>query len=77
MIQTEPSLSLSLSLSLCRFRKVKSHISEKYADVEGTLVDEFIESHCALDTRRMKMYAKALQPFPYVSQQRVHKYSLC
>ena len=56
---------------------MKGHISEKYADVEGTLVDEFIESHCALDTRRMKMYAKALQPFPYVRQQRVHKYGLC
>lgn len=57
-----------------QYRKVKGHISEKYADVEGTLVDEFIESHCALDTRRMKMYAKALQPFPYGSSKVIENY---
>ena len=50
----------------CRYETVRRNISEKYAEMEKQLVDAFIEAQSSLDTRRMKQYARALQPFSYV-----------
>jgi hypothetical protein len=50
-----------------RYDSVRRNISDKYAEIEQQLVDEFIEAHRSLDVKRMKQYAGALQPFPYVS----------
>lgn len=53
----------------CRYNQVRRNISDKYAEIEKQLVDEFIEAQRSLDSRRMKQYAGALQPFGYVRQQ--------
>ncbi len=46
-----------------RYTAIKSNISTKYVEIEEQLVDEFIEAHRSLDMKRMKQYAKVLQPF--------------
>ena len=51
-----------------RYDAVRRNITDKYAEIEQQLVDEFIEAHRSLDTKRMKQYAGALQVFPYVSR---------
>ena len=67
------SFAISLALSLCaspdvnRYAKVRRHIFTKYAETEQLLVNEFIESLRSLDSRRMKEYAVALQPFGKVN----------
>jgi hypothetical protein len=57
-----------------RYAKVRGHIYAKYAETEQLLVNEFIESLRSLDSRRMKEYAVALQPFSKGSGQVVTEY---
>ena len=51
----------------CRYTEVRRRISDKYAEIENQLINEFIDAQMTLDTKRMKMYARALIPFSYVS----------
>ena len=56
-----------MSPDVNRYAKVRGHIYAKYAETEQLLVNEFIESLRSLDSRRMKEYAVALQPFSKVN----------
>ena len=56
---------------------MRRNISDKYAEMEKQLVDAFIEAQSSLDTRRMKQYAGALQPFSYVCDNHQASYVLC
>ena len=56
---------------------MRRNISDKYAEMEKQLVDAFIEAQSSLDTRRMKQYAGALQPFSYVCDNHRASYVLC
>ena len=56
-----------MSPDVNRYAKVRRHIFTKYAETEQLLVNEFIESLRSLDSRRMKEYAVALQPFGKVN----------
>ena len=47
---------------------MRKRISDKYAEIENQLINEFIDAQMTLDTKRMKMYAHALVPFSYVSE---------
>ena len=51
----------------CSYTEVRRRISDKYAEIENQLINEFIDAQMTLDTKRMKMYARALVPFSYVS----------
>jgi len=51
-----------------RYGQVKEKIAEKYAEIESQLVDAFIDAQRSLDTRRMRQFARALAPFPRVSE---------
>ena len=53
----------------CSYGEVRKRISDKYAEIEYQLINEFIDAQMTLDTKRMKMYARALIPFSYVSYQ--------
>lgn len=57
----------SLCCCACRYTEVRRRISDKYAEIENQLINEFIDAQMTLDTKRMKMYAHALVPFSYVS----------
>lgn len=59
-------------LFACSYAKVRANIYEKYAETEQLLVNAFIESLRSLDSRRMKEYARALQPFSRVHSALTH-----
>lgn len=56
---------------------MRRNISDKYAEMEKQLVDAFIEAQSSLDTRRMKQYAGALQPFSYVCDVTTTELAMC
>lgn len=52
---------------MCRYSEARRRISDKYAEIESGLIDEFVDAQKNLDTDRMKVYANALIPFTHVS----------
>ncbi len=55
-----------------KYNSVKEKIANKYAAIESQLVDAFIDAQRSLDTKCMRQYALALQPFPRVRIHRAH-----